>query len=216
MEKDKGQNSQSEPVQSQPLDSLQSISERRPLIPLAFGLAFVLFFFSFCNLKCNGTKVASLKGINLVTGTHLKPQVFQTMEENLNVNGQNPDLGQKVPANFWAMIAFLSAIGGVIVFYKKPKSESFAGTILGITGFISLILLQFMIRDKIKVPMGGMAVIDVEFTFAYWLCLLCFIAAGGISMLRLKNERNKNQNTPFTPPEKTPTVQVKIITKNED
>lgn len=49
--------------------AMDKLVQYRTSIPVAFILVVIFFFFGFSSFRCNGTKVASLKGINLVTGT---------------------------------------------------------------------------------------------------------------------------------------------------
>lgn len=170
--------------------NLNKLAGQRKMIPLAFAVAVVLFFFSFCNFKCSGTTMASLKGINLVTGTHLKTQADEMLPLSPFANDKKSAKGQEVPSDKWAVIAFLAGIAGVFVFYKKLKKESLIGTILGAIGFVSLFLLRIGVIKAVEGQGGEMgAIVEVDFTFAYWLCLLCFLAAGGISYLRLGKEK---------------------------
>lgn len=199
--------------------NVHKLSPYRSAIPAAFALALVLFFFSFCNFKCNGTKVASLKGIQLVTGSHLKIPGADLSNYNRMENQEDSKSFRKIPANFWAILAFLSSIGGLAVFYKIRKSEAWLGTLSGAVGFLSLLILQMVIKDKIPEYSGGIARISVGFSFAYWLCLLSFLVAGGISFLQLteENENPFRNNEDFTSEKKKTPIQVNIITQqNED
>lgn len=51
------------------------------LSPAFLAIAIVCFFFTFTDLTCNGTKLASLKGIDLVTGAELKPENMDGMKD---------------------------------------------------------------------------------------------------------------------------------------
>lgn len=198
--------------------SLDKVSQYRSIIPAAFALAFILFFFSFSNFKCNGAKVASLKGISLVTGTHLKLHGADLFNGDLPGNPATSKQAQKIPANFWAILAFLSSVTGAILFYKKRKKESLFGALLGAAGFISLLVLQIIIKDKAEEYTNEMVKISAGFSFGYWLCLISFFVAGGISFLRLKKENEKPSGNygNFSPEKKVVPIQVNIITQQND
>lgn len=134
---------------------------------------------------------------------------------NENLSSSN---GQKVPANFWAIIAFLSAIAGFVVFYKKAKQEAILGALLGALGFVSLFILRLVIKSKVESQTGGMFHIETDFLFGYWASLLAFIVAGGISYLRFRQEKNtKPELEEKTPGVQTPTpIHVNIITQDND
>jgi hypothetical protein len=169
---------------------LDNIAKKRSIIPVAFALIIIFFFFSFVDFKCNSMKMASLTGINLVTGTHVKTasddflggDTFNSLNGSRS-RGQNA--GEKVEPNLWAILAFLVAIGGLAAFYKKIKKESLAGTAAGAIGFISLLLLRFAIKEKVGEQGGGMIQVEINFLFAYWASLFLFLAAGGLSYLRM-------------------------------
>lgn len=210
---------------SPPRDSIQEIANMkdalakyRNAIPVSFSLVIIFFFFGFCNFKCNGTKVASLTGINLVTGTHLKLQMNGMLNKNpFNMQAETlkSPKGEKVPANFWAITAFLSAVSGVIVFYRKEKKEALWGTVLGAGGFLSLIILQLAVKNKIESQGGGMIHIEASFLFGYWASLLAFIAGVGFSYLRLMQERQSIRPTATANNPPTP-IQINVITQHLD
>ncbi len=196
-----------------------TLSKNRSLIPVGFALVIIFFFFSFCEFKCNSVKVASLSGINLVTGSHVKMEgggLFDNPYSSLSNNGiRNPsEKDQKVNPNIWAILAFISAIGGVWVFFKKIKNESFLGSTAGAIGVVSLLILRSVIKGKIEQQGGGMVAIETDFLFGYWASLLAFIVAGGISYLRLRQEKNAKLDVTEkdTSPKITP-IHVNIITK---
>lgn len=203
-------------------NTLDTLAKNRGVIPVAFALIIILFFFSFCDFKCNSVKVASLSGINLVTGSHIKMEGGAGMLDSnpfgsLNENrlNQPDDKKQKVEPNIWAILAFLSAIGGAVVFYKKLKNEAFLGTAAGVIGVISLLLLRSAIKRKVEQQGGGMVQIEIDFLFAYWVSVLAFLVAGGISYLRMKQAKQIDTKTSGSPSEEKPVtpLHVNIITQ---
>lgn len=171
--------------------TLDTIAKNRSLIPMAFAAVVVLFFFSFVNFKCNGSKVASITGFNLVTGTNLKTPMSGLDDmsgyfNGGNTAGQSQSKGEKVPSNTWAILAFISAIAGAAVFYKKAKKEALIGFIIGIVGTVSLLVLRWTVKSTVESQVNGMMSIEVDFAFGYWVSLLMFIIGGGISYLRLR------------------------------
>jgi hypothetical protein len=165
-------------------------------------------------------KVASLTGINLVTGTsvHANPGGMLGNNPFGSMDGyqrnQARDEAQKVEPNIWAILALLAAIGGVFAFYKKIPKESLAGTAAGAVGFISLIILQSAIKSAVGKQVGGMVQIEIEFLFGYWASLLAFLIGGGISYLRLKRE--KIIIPPAPDPKPVTPLHVNIITQDSE
>lgn len=214
--------SQTTPKGANATEALDSLAKNRSIIPVAFALIIVFFFFSFCDLKCNGVKVTSLTGINMVTGTHVKTAADNMFgSDTFNSFGQERPSSttdaQKVAPNLWAILALLMAIGGVAAFYKKIKNESLIGTAAGVIGFVSLLLLRSAIKSKIEGQGGEMVQVEIDFLFGFWASVLCFVLAGGLSYLRLKQEKVKLPEPaeanagpkPVTP------LQVNIITQEK-
>ncbi len=202
---------------------LNTLATKRSVIPIAFALIIIFFFFSFVDFKCNSMKVASLSGINLVTGTHVKTAADNFSSDNylnsIDNNRTNPaqNAGEKVEPNLWAILALLMAIGGFVAFYKKIKSESLAGTAAGAIGFVSLLILRSAIKNKISEQSGGMVPIEIDFLFAYWASLLAFLIGGSLSYLRLKQEkliRSPNKDLSAVSKPVTP-LHVNIITQDK-
>jgi len=204
---------------------LDTLAKNRSIIPVAFALVIIFFFFGFCDFKCNSVKVASLTGINMVTGTHIKtaadniPNVndFNSFDNTGNNRSTQQNKGDKVEPNLWAILALLMAIGGLAAFYKKIKNESLAGVAAGAIGFVSLLLLRMAIKNKIEEQGGGMVQIEIDFLFGYWASLLAFIVAGGLSYLRLKKEKLIESGATGTTPAAKPVtpLQVNIITQDK-
>jgi hypothetical protein len=200
---------------------LNTLAKKRSVIPAAFAVIIIFFFFSFVDFKCNSVKVASLSGINMVTGTHIKTAADNFPGDNYfnpQDNNRTPqqNTGDKVEPNLWAILALLSAIGGFAAFYKKIKKESLAGTAAGAIGIISLLILRSAIKNKINEQSGGMVPIEIDFLFAYWASVLAFFIAGGLSYLRLKQEKIIASPKDITPVSKPVTpLHVNIITQDK-
>lgn len=193
----------------------RKLSGYRFAIPLTFVLAFILFFFSFCNFRYKDNQTIFLKGIYLVTGSHLKISGTNLINTSLMDYPDELESSIVIPANFWAILAFFSSIVGIIVFYKIRKKGSWLITLFGATGFISLVFLQLLIKDSIPDYAGELGIIKVGFPFAYWLCLISFLVAGALSFLRLKEESDKpvSKYGAFSTAQKTAPIQVNIITQ---
>jgi hypothetical protein len=169
----------------------KEIASKREVAPISFGIALILFFFTFCDLQCTtGQKITSVSGFNLVTGKKVKPPV----EDSGNYFNADPTQQGKVPPNIWAILAFLAAGTGLGVYLKKHPHEAFVGTIAGGVGAMSL----FIMRIAFKSSVTAMQIVAV-FKIWFWLCLLGLLLGGAISFLRWKLEGyptpNKNAAT---------------------
>ncbi len=159
--------------------SADNIASRRTLIPASFALAIIFFFFTFCDFKCGGQKIGSIKGIELVTGTEIKDHDLMSGQETK---------GQEIPASMWAIFAFGAAIIGLGAFLIKEKRESIIGTGAGAIGAGSLVILQFVIKSAMDEK--GKGQIETDFQFPYWGALIALGVAGLISYLRMKKTHN--------------------------
>jgi hypothetical protein len=169
------------------IPSVDNIASRRPLIPFSFALAIFFFFFAFCDLKCGGQKIASIKGIELVTGTTIKDHDMMSGQETK---------GEEIPPSMWAILAFGVAVIGLGAFLIKEKREAIIGTGAGAIGAGSLIILQFVIKSGMDEK--GKGQIDCDFQFPYWGALIALGVAGLISYLRMRQTHNVVVN--FSPP----------------
>ncbi|GHT77865.1 hypothetical protein AGMMS50262_19890 [Bacteroidia bacterium] len=155
--------------------STDNIVRKRSLSSLLFAAVIIFFFFNFCTVSCSGQKVGSVTGINLVTGTELK---------NRDMFSGRETKGEEIPSNIWAIIAFGAAIIGLGTFLIKEKRGALIGAGAGATGFVSLLILQFVIKNSIEKE--GQGVLQADFQFAYWVALIAMGITSYISYLRIK------------------------------
>lgn len=180
---------QNPPNQEQPqtiiiqVPSADNIASRRPLIPASFAFAIICFFFTFCDFKCvsNGQKLASVTGIELVTGTQLKDHDMMSGRETE---------GEEIPSSIWAILALSAAVIGLGVFLIKGKNEAPIGVSAGAIGVASLFILQFLLKSTMEEK--GHGKVEADFQFAYWGALLAMGVAGLISYLRME-QTSKNK-----------------------
>lgn len=148
----------------------------RKISPAMFGVALICVFLPFVNLSCGGQKLASLTGIQLVTGTTIKqPAMIRQMFGQMQP--------QKFKGNPLAIISFLSAIAGLGLSFLKAKKNIIVSTIIAGIGAVSLILLKSKLNNDILREGGGM--IQIEYTFGFWMVMLIFFAIGIINILSL-------------------------------
>jgi hypothetical protein len=201
------------------------LAGQRTLIPVAFSLVILLFFFSFCNFKLVGAMAESeyqaseksVSGFDFITGTTL-PTAGISNDLTSGLLGIKTDHAEnlgKISFSIWPLITLASCIGGIFVFWKREKKEALLGMLLASAG----ILAQLMLMSAVKKYEGridaGFVTLQTKmiFQFSYWLSLVSLLIAGGISFLRLKIEPKMTSepiaNTPAA-------VHVNIITTQPD
>jgi len=162
---------------------------RRPLVPVLFALVIVFFFFNFFTISCGGQRIGKVTGINLVTGTSL---------ESKDMFSDRETRGGEVPPSGWAIVALAAAIAGLGVFLFKVKRQAQIGTASGAVGFVSLIILQFVIKDAIE-DKAEVGLLKADFQFAYWAALLLMGLAGLMSYLSLPKKNAVSMTTAVPP-----------------
>jgi hypothetical protein len=158
--------------------NLDAVVRKRPLVPASYGLGIVFFFFSFFVIKCGDTKIATISGVNLVTGKEI------TANTSFGNSGNSSD-NKNVDPNVWAIIALSSAVIGLGVYLFKFKKEELVGTIVSGLGVVSLTILGYTFKDSVnEADLRGM--VTVSLGFGYWGALVCILLAGVLSFLRLR------------------------------
>jgi hypothetical protein len=181
------------------IPQIDNITSKRSIIPVSYAVIILLFFMNFFVVNCGGQKIGSITGITLVTGaksisnktqTNQNPEsqdwatnYWQNYVNDLN-KFANPNIDQKIQPNIWAIIAFLSAIVGLIQFMIKVKNEDKIAFISGIIGFFALIILQSTLKSSVTEQTQGIAELTV--CFPYVLALIIFAIVIIISYLRMK------------------------------
>jgi hypothetical protein len=206
----------------------ESLAEKRFLIPACFSLVILLFFFTFCDFRIAGSMGQSqseaseqtqkqITGFNFITGTTLPTGAINNdfisgLSDTKNEQAENP---RKISFNFWALLAFMAAVAGVYVFWKKQNNEALYSTVLAVTGIVALLMLLWSVNTyEGKIDLGFVILqTKMVFQFPYWLSLLSFATAGVISYLRLKLKSNTDVVAAANAP--TP-LHVNIITLEAD
>jgi len=161
--------------------------KERWLSPSCFGIAIVCFFLPFLHLKCNNEELATVTGIQLVTGSAVDreeitlPPVSKDESKRLQLDpGKHP-----IDRNYFAMAALFLAIGGMVLSFLMRKSKEVFIGLVGFAGGLSLLLMRIQIDNSLQKSVEEMNryAIRVEYAYGYWLALVAFITAGAVSLL---------------------------------
>lgn len=154
----------------------------RKLSPALFGLALICFFLPWVTVSCQGHKIISLNGIQLVTGTTIEePKVFKELEglySHIEKPGRSSD--NKIKGSILAMFALLASIGGIGLSFLRGKKGFLGPAIAGITGVISLIALSERLNNKILQEGGGL--LQLDYRAGFYLTLILFLSATGVNI----------------------------------
>jgi hypothetical protein len=153
----------------------------KKLSPAIFGIALICFFLPFVNVSCQGQKVASYTGIQLVTGTTIEEPSMFGQKQVREVSGEP-----------LAILAFLSGIAGLGLSFLKSKKSAIGPAVVGIVGLISLLLLKSEMDDDILREGGGM--LQIEYTAGFWLTFVLYLSAIGLNAFLFSQSKKEMKN----------------------
>lgn len=140
----------------------------RKISSAIFGIALICFLLPWVNVSCQGQKVASFTGIQLVTGTTIEePQIF------------GPAKKRKINGETFAILAFLAVIAGCIFSFSKGKIGSAAPVVAGGIGVVLLFLLKSKIDGDVMKQTGGMLL--VNYAIGFYLTLILSLSGLGVN-----------------------------------
>lgn len=140
----------------------------RKLPPAGYLLALICFLLPFVEVSCNGQKVVSLTGLQLLAG----PQVG-------GGTGMFAQPQQQVKPETSVVIAFVAGIAGLVLSVLKQRRTDIIGAVCGIVGGASLLALQQSILSG--APPQAMGLIQVQYQPGYFLSVLLFFAGAAVS-----------------------------------
>lgn len=150
-----------------------------------FILAILGFFMVFTEINCNGEQLASLTGMDLVTGS-----------EGITDEEERSD------PNIWAIIALSAAVIGILVWlFTSFRTQVLSLLAAGVIGLASMIVLYYDLKRDAKSEVENSTQdeegfnmdmdieVDVEMKFGYWFVVFCFAIAAVISGLRISQSK---------------------------
>lgn len=172
-------------------------NEAKKFSPAVFGLAIICFFLPFTHISCSGERVATLTGIQLVTGTTIGNQETDSAQTNggpfirpSDVRPQDREDG-KIDPEPLAIFALCSTIAGLWLSFRRGKEWAIATAVAGGVGLILLLLLKAKIdNDVLK---EGEGIVQVEYAFGFWLLLVLFLSAIGLNAYLCLPENKEEQ-----------------------
>jgi hypothetical protein len=140
--------------------------------PAVFILALICFFLPFVTFSCEGQKIVSLSGIQLVTGTTIQqPQPF------------GPPQSQKMDAEPLAVLPLLCGILGLALSFLKGRSGAIAPAAAG--GLAAILLLAMKSKIEGDALSKGGGVIQVNYEIGLYVVVILFLAAVALNVFVL-------------------------------
>lgn len=165
-------------------------------------IAALFFLMPFINVSCSGTRLATIKGIDLVTGSEIKQEAAK--EENsdtdttwagddaapdrFNLGGDFFEKGDQrnIAPNLLGIMSFASAILALIFsFFNKRVPVLISGG-FALLSALCLFFIQVQVNNEVEAKLGpfNFAPIIFEFTPYYWMSLLLLALAAVFAFVR--------------------------------
>ena len=138
--------------------------------PAFYGIIILLFFLPFVNLSCSGQTIMSLSGFQLITGSEYKANSMfgETTEGEVKEN-------KEIESQPLALLALLAAVVALGISFFKKRIIALTNIVISVLGVVFLLLLKFNMDSDAE--LSGQNMITLDYQFAYWLCIILFIAA---------------------------------------
>jgi len=166
--------------------------------PPTFGIIIMCFFLPWITFSCQGHDFATFSGVQLMTGTTVKPpQIFNdnannsVLDNNTNIDN-NTETQKSIPGNFFVILAFLSACAGFTLSLIKKDKLSTAAAITAGAGII--FLLSFKSKLDNEILKRGLGILQVNYRIGFYLTLFFFLVAIGINVYPTTQEKVINKN----------------------
>ena len=155
------------------------------LSPAIFGIALICFFLPWVNVSCQGQKVITLSGIQLVTGTTIEePKMFRELKgfshPYIKEPGRSSEEYNKIKGEVLAILTFLATIGGLSLSFLKRKKGTLGPAIAGGIGTILLLLLSAKLNNDIF--QQGQGLLQLDYRIGFYLTLILFLLAIGVNV----------------------------------
>lgn len=170
---------------------------RKIISPALFGFIIICFFLPWVNISCQNYKIASISGMQFVTGTKLEdPQIFQQQfgmqnfpKKSSKNEGINPQL--------YVILALVCVIAGLVLSFVKGKIGSITTIIAGSLGFIFVLLQKFKLDDELVRKSQGL--IQIDYLLGFYLTLILFLSTIAVNIYALTQSEES-----LALPKKTP------------
>ncbi|MFP4058513.1 MAG: FHA domain-containing protein [Candidatus Brocadiia bacterium] len=140
------------------------------LSPAGFAAVVLAFFLPFLHISCEGERLATFRGIDMVVGKKLE------QSEELEDIGGAGDEGEQGGIEGLAVVAFVAALAGLVLGFFKRRGTLLGAAIAGGLGVLFLLLLRVKLASDFR-EFEGM--VKLEYTVGYWLAMVLFLAAAG-------------------------------------
>jgi hypothetical protein len=151
-----------------------------------YGIVLLCLFLPFVHVQCAGERVATITGIQLVTGATVGQPDAPSRDRSIGIRPfgeptvrEHRGDSKAVPAEPMAIALAGSAVAGLLLSLVKSKSGNIGAIAAGILGLGFLLLLKIKIDNEVLKEAEG--AIQIQYASGFWLALLVLIAAVGLN-----------------------------------
>ncbi|HKB87990.1 MAG TPA: zinc ribbon domain-containing protein [Ignavibacteriaceae bacterium] len=157
---------------------------RRFISPALFLLAALCFFLPFVSFTCQGQTIATVSGMELITGTKIEKFEMEKFDDQQT----NPDLNEDrdLRSEPLAVAAFIFALCGIIV-SLIPHYSRMLSIITGALGALMLLFLRSSIGGEVTGDFD-FKIIEVSYEWGYYLSLIFFISPFALNLYNMITE----------------------------
>jgi xanthine/uracil permease len=158
--------------------------------PSLFLLVALCFFLPFVSFTCQEQKIATVTGMELVTGTKIEKLQMQNMgsqQENSELLKQN-----RLDSEPLAIAAFTFAILGIVVSFF-PRYSKILSIISAALGVLMLLFLRSSLGKQITGDFD-FRIVEISYEWGYYLAIIIFIGIFGINLYEKFTELNSEKS----------------------
>lgn len=152
--------------------------------PTIFLLAALCFFLPFVSFTCQGQRIATISGMELITGT--KIEKFEMQKIDTGQTNSDLDKQREVSSEPLAIAAFIFALMGIVV-SLIPRYSKIISLIAGALGVLMLLFLRSSIGGEVTGDFD-FKIIEVSYEWGYYLSLILLIAAFTFNLYQVITE----------------------------
>lgn len=136
-----------------------------------YAIAIACFILPFIQISCDGKKMMSFTGVQMVTGSEMANPMSEKTE--------------RIPSEPRAIIALIALVAGVAFSINLTRNASIMSAVAGGVALISMILLKTTADAEIMKQASGMP-ITVEYQLGFWS--VCIMAIVGIILALMRRD----------------------------
>ena len=139
-----------------------------------FLIGIICFILPFLSISCDGNKLMSFTGVQLVTGAELKD----------SLSGES----RRIPSDPMAVIALLALVAGLCLAVSNTRRTAIGSALAAAAATLSMLFLKFRMDAQIMKHASGMP-IAADYQLGFWLVCLASVLGLIMSVMRVENGR---------------------------